>query len=95
MRQSPWTDVSVLTEQVAGKMASRKGRVGTIQRLLQDLAVFVREQSGGEHRQEAAQENYVHVLQAMQSGDMEPWDVSPAGVIPRQGTRTATPTGAG
>ena len=47
MRQSPQTDVSALMEQVAGKMASKKGRVGTIRSLLQDLAVFVRERSGG------------------------------------------------
>ena len=91
MRQSPRTDVSALTEQVAGKMASKKGRVGTIRSLLQDLAVFVRERSGGEHRQAAAEENYVHVLQAMESGDMEPLDVSPTGDISPTGNQDGNP----
>ena len=50
MRQNPRTDVSALTEKVADKMASKKGRVGTIWSLLRDLAVFVQERSGGERR---------------------------------------------
>ena len=91
MRQSPRTDVSALTEQVAGKMARKKGRVGTIRSLLQDLAVFVWERNGGEHRQAAAEENYVHMLQAMESGDMEPWDVSPTGDISPTGNQDGNP----
>ena len=62
-----------------GKMASKKGRARTIHRLLWDVAVFVREPSGGENRQTTAEESYVHVLQIMQNDDMQPWDVSPTG----------------
>ena len=91
MRQSPRTDVLALAEHLAGKMASKKGRVGTIRNLLRDLAVFVRERSGGEHRQAAAEESYVHVLQAMESDEMEPWDVSPTGDISPTGDEDGNP----
>ena len=91
MRHSPRMDMSALMEAVAGKMASRKGRVGTIRRLLRELAVSVRERSGGEHRQATAEENYVHVLQAMENDEMEPWDVSPTGDISLIGDQDGNP----
>ena len=75
------TDEATLIHAVADKMASKKGRAGTIHGLLRDLAVFVRERSGGEDTQTAAEENYVTVLQAMQNDEMERWDVSPTGDI--------------
>ena len=39
--------------------------------------MFVRERSGGEDIQTTAEKNYVHVLQAIENDEMEPWDVSP------------------
>ena len=77
VQQGLQTDVTALIQAVADRMASKKGRAGTIHNLLRDLAVFVRERSSGEDRQTTAEENYVHVLQAMQNDEMEPWDVSP------------------
>ena len=81
VQQGPQTDVATLIQAVADKMASKKGRAGTIHGLLRELAVFVRERSGDEDRQTTAEENYVAVLQAMQNDEMEPWDVSPTGDI--------------
>ena len=72
-------------------MASKKGRAGTIRSLLGDLAVFVRERSGDEDRQTMAEENFVHVLQAMQNDEMEPWDVSLTGDISPTGNQDGNP----
>ena len=76
---------------VADKMASKRGRAGTIRSLLADLAVFVQERSAGEDRQTTAEENYVHVLQAMENDEMEPWDVSPTGYISPTGDQDGNP----
>ena len=53
--------------------------------------MFVRERSGGERRQAAAEESYVHVLHAMENDEMEPWDVSPTGDISPMGDQYGNP----
>ena len=53
--------MAALTLAVAEKLASKKGRARTIQGLLRDLAVFVRERSDDGGIQRTAEENYVTV----------------------------------